>query len=258
MVECKPLRKKRPMTGPVVQWIEIRPDDFRARRDCCPIVYLPLGLCDPCLYGATVGLDLVKAQYYCEEAARRFGGIVAPSQGYHILPQRVLLPVFLCQLRAFARAGFSAALVISGHLGRRQNELRRAAAAFQACSGLVVVVKTDLEWAFGQFCGSHAARYETSQLMAIRPDLVDLSLSDRQLSPGSGGILTLGTSVMEANLREGIAINEALIAAIGRTVAELSGSFSSDQVHAPDDSMVESIWTEILETCPASERCDSQ
>jgi hypothetical protein len=72
------------MTSTSVRWAELRPDDFRARRDACPIVYLPIGLCEPHGHIAALGLDLLKAEYYCEQAAQRFGGVVAPAQGYHI------------------------------------------------------------------------------------------------------------------------------------------------------------------------------
>ena len=71
-------------TSTSVRWAELRPDDFRARRDACPIVYLPIGLCEPHGHIAALGLDLLKAEYFCEQAAQRFGGIVAPAQGYHI------------------------------------------------------------------------------------------------------------------------------------------------------------------------------
>jgi hypothetical protein len=33
---------------------------------------------------APFGLDTIKAVYLCEEASRRFGGVVAPTQGYQI------------------------------------------------------------------------------------------------------------------------------------------------------------------------------
>jgi creatinine amidohydrolase len=120
-----------------VRWAELRPDDFRARRDACPIVYLPIGLCEPHGHIAALGLDLIKAEYFCEQAAQRFGGIVAPAQGYHIhecgfhapwlaevvgeenpflgaIPPHVMLHLFLYQLRSFALAGFQGVIAVSG------------------------------------------------------------------------------------------------------------------------------------------------
>jgi creatinine amidohydrolase len=128
------------MTSTPVRWAELRPDDFRARRDACPIVYLPMGLCEPHGHIAALGLDLLKAEYFCEQAAQRFGGIVAPAQGYHIhecgfhapwlaevvgeenpflgaIPPHVMLHLFLYQLRSFALAGFQGVIAVSGHAG---------------------------------------------------------------------------------------------------------------------------------------------
>src|SRR5271156_2906182 len=146
-----------------VRWAELRPDPFRERLAACPIVYLPIGLCEPHGHVAALGLDLLKAEYYCEEAARRHGGIVAPAQGYHIhecgfhapwleevvgeenpflagLPPYVMTYLFLYQLRAFANTGFKAIVAISGHGGGSQKDLRRVASAFTSKTGIPVVV----------------------------------------------------------------------------------------------------------------------
>ncbi|MBC8012203.1 MAG: creatininase family protein [Burkholderiales bacterium] len=233
-----------------VRWAELRPDDFRARLDACPLVYLPIGLVEPHGHVAALGLDLLKADYYCDEAARRFGGIVAPSQGYHIhecgfhapwlaevvgnenpylaaLPPHVMVTLFLYQLRAFANTGFRAIVAVSGHSGGSQNDLRLAAAAFSAATGVTVIVKTDSEWVEGLYTGDHAGRYELSQLLAIRPDLVDLSLLNRRHEPDSGGQLALGDDAAEATAEHGRAINDAILASIGRTVATLRDTFAA-------------------------------
>ena len=171
-----------------VRWSDLRPDDFLRRQSACPIVYMPIGLCEPHGHVAALGLDTLKADYYCEEAAERFGGIVAPTQGYHIhecgfhkpwldevvgdtnpllagMPPRVVCYHFLYQLRAFANAGFHAVIVVSGHAGGSQKDLRRVAKAFTKSTGIPVAVKTDPEW--GGYEGDHAGAYEISQLQAI-------------------------------------------------------------------------------------------
>jgi 3-hydroxyisobutyrate dehydrogenase-like beta-hydroxyacid dehydrogenase len=43
---------------PAVRWAELRPDDFRARLNACPVVYLPIGLVEPHGHVAALGLDL--------------------------------------------------------------------------------------------------------------------------------------------------------------------------------------------------------
>jgi len=230
--------------GPLVRWAELRPDDFCMRRDLFPIVYLPIGLCEPHGHIAALGLDLLKAEYYCEQAADRFGGVVAPAQGYHIhecgfhapwlaevvgeenpllaaVPPHVMLHLFLYQLRAFALAGFKGVIAVSGHAGGSQNDLRLVANAFTEKTALPVIVKTDPEWIPHLHAGDHAGRYEISQLMDIRPDLVDLSLLDRRFAANSGGRLAVGEDAAESSAAYGHALNEAIIAAIGEAAVGL-------------------------------------
>jgi creatinine amidohydrolase len=258
-----------------VHWAELRPDDFRARRDRVPVVYLPLGLCEPHGHVAALGLDLIKAEHYCTEAARRFGGIVAPSQGYHIhesgfhapwlaevvgeenpllaaIPPHVMLRLFLYQLRAFALAGFRGVVALSGHSGGSQEDLRRVASAFSSATGLPVSVRSDPECIPDLHGGDHAGRYEISQLLAIRPDLVDLSLLWRKNEPGSGGRLALGDDAGEAEAAYGRMINEAIIAALG----EITKRFTTapGPVVEPGKltyDFVEALWRDIEATMPA-------
>src|SRR5262249_22800651 len=158
--------------------------------------------------------------YYCDAAARRFGGIVAPAQGYHIhecgfhalwlaevvgeenalmaaIPPHVMLHLFLYQLRTFANAEFRVVIAVSGHSGGSQEDLRRAAGVFARATGLRVIVKADPEWVAGVYSGDHAGKYELSQLLAMRPDLVDLSLIKQP--PLVGPRFALGGDAAEAS-----------------------------------------------------------
>jgi creatinine amidohydrolase/Fe(II)-dependent formamide hydrolase-like protein len=154
------------MTSTPVRWAELRPDDFRARRDACPIVYLPIGLCEPHGHIAALGLDLLKAEYFCEQPAQRFGGVVAPAQGYHI-----------------HECGFHAPWL--AEVVGEENPFLGAIPPH----------------------GDHAGRYEISQLMDIRPDLVDLSLLDRQFEANSGGRLAVGEDAAESSAAYGHTLN---------------------------------------------------
>ncbi|MDE0836688.1 MAG: creatininase family protein [Akkermansiaceae bacterium] len=248
-----------------VRWSDLRPDDFLERQRACPIVYMPIGLCEPHGHVAALGLDTLKADYYCEEAAERFGGIVAPTQGYHIhecgfhkpwldevvgdsnpllagMPPQVVCYHFLYQLRAFANAGFHAVIVVSGHAGGSQIDLRRVAKAFTNSTGIPVVVKTDPEW--GGYEGDHAGAYEISQLQAIHPEAVDLSLLERMNDEGSGGRLALGLDAAEASPEKGKEINETIIAAIGAVAEDIRGG---TPIKEPIDyQLIEEIWSGVL------------
>lgn len=239
------------------------------------MAFLPIGLCEPHGQIAALGLDTIKADYYCDEAARRFGGIVAPTQGYHIhecgfhapwleevvgeenpllggMPPHVICYHFLYQLRAYANAGFRAVIVVSGHSGGSQIDLRRVADKFAAVCEIEVCVKTDPEWVEDLYQGDHAGKYEISQLMAIAPGLVDMTLLDEGRRPGSGGRLALGGDASEASQEHGKRINEAIVGAIGERVTEVRSRLGGKPLADPRISYekTESIWREILDQSP--------
>jgi creatinine amidohydrolase len=247
------------------------PDEFRARRATAPLAWLPLGLCEPHGHIAAYGLDTIKAEWLCTEAARRFGGIVAPTQAWHIhetgyharwledvigeeegelgtLPPDVLLRTFLYQLRALANAGFHAVIAVSGHAGGNQHDLRRVAAAFSAQVPVAVEVFADPELVAGTFAGDHAGRFEISQLMAIRPDLVDLSRLRRGGEPGAGGSLAIGGDPAEATPEHGRAILEAQVAFLGEVTKQprLASALAAPPAGRVTLAATEEIWTGLV------------
>lgn len=225
-----------------VRWAELRPKEFESRLAAQPVVYLPMGLCEPHGHVAAMGLDTLKADYICEQAAARFGGIVAPTQGYHIhetgyhapfleemvgaanprlaaLPPDVVLRTLLFQLRAFVNAGFRAVVVVSGHNGA-QADLRLVAAEFMKLVPLPVIVHSDPELVAGTYPGDHAGKFEVSQLLYCRPELVDL---DRVPNAASHpwGRFAQGADAGEASGEYGRLVIEAMIEQVGELVAAL-------------------------------------
>lgn len=252
-----------------VRWAHLRPDDFLKRQGECPLIYLPFGLCEPHGHIAPFGLDTLKADYYCEEAAKRFGGIVAPTQGYHIhecgghgpwldetvgpdqnpylggMPPYVVCYHLLYQLRAFANAGFRAIVGVSGHHGPSPADLRKVGDAFSKATGIPVFIQSDPEWCEGQYVNDHAGKYEISQLLALYPESIEMSLINRQHEEGSGGRLALNPDAGEATAEHGVAINEAIIAAIGEHVKTIE--FAPEQDKPLDYADTEAIWKSIVE-----------
>jgi creatinine amidohydrolase len=251
-----------------VAWAELLPDEFRERLEHFPLAYLPFGLVEPHGHVAAFGLDTLKAEWLCLEAARRFGGIVAPTQTWHIhetgyhapwleavvgshnprlggIPPHVILHLLVFQLRAIANAGFAAAVLLTGHSGGNEHDLRLVGDAFAAEFGLKVLVLRDVDLVLGRFEGDHAGRFEISQLMAIRPELVDLSLLERQHQPGSGGRLALGDDAGEASRGFGQQILDNSLEHFG---ALLSGLGRLDPTLIPRVSIgaAEALWQQIL------------
>jgi creatinine amidohydrolase len=250
-----------------VCWEDLLPEEFEARLTKFPVVYLPLGLCEPHGHIAPFGLDTHKARYLCEESARRFGGIVAPTMAYQIhetgyhapwlkevmgginprlaaLPPHVVLESFLYQLRAFRNAGFKGVVAVSGHHGGNQEDLRKVARAFSAAFPIDHFVCSDPELVAGLYEGDHAGRYEISQLLAIRPDLIDLGRVERARSDRLGRFAQ-NPDADEASAALGADILEAALASIRRALEEFALKPSSESTFIPMESMV-AVWASIL------------
>ncbi|MDX6299450.1 MAG: creatinine amidohydrolase [Nocardioidaceae bacterium] len=224
-----------------VRWGELKPEEFLNRLARRPVAYLPMGMVEPHGHAAAFGLDMIKADYLCDEAAARFGGIVAPSQTYHIhetgfhgtwlqevmgevnprlggLPPDVVMRALLFQLRVCVNAGFRAVMVVSGQNGA-QGDLRLVADEFMSLVPVPVVVRSDPELVHGTFPGDHAGRYELSQLLYIRPDLVDMTRLGR-VADDPLGRFAQNPDAHEATAEYGKQVVETQIDRIGELVEQ--------------------------------------
>jgi len=262
-------------TGTKTLWSELLPYEFKRRLDECPIVYLPLGLCEPHGQVSAFGLDTLKAEWLCRRTAETAGGIVAPSMGYHIheagyharwledevgeenphmtgIPPVPFIHMFLYQLRAFANAGFRKIVVLSGHSGGNQRDLRLAADAFmKRFPSVEAWVRSDPELVEGLYEGDHAGKYEISQLMYIRPELVEMDRENLGDQPGSGGRLALGADAAEASIELGGRIMEACLARMVEEAERMKREWNEDRSDAAafpriSYSDIEKIWSEVL------------
>jgi Uncharacterized protein, putative amidase len=234
-----------------VLWSELLPYEFKRRIAETPIVYLPLGICEPHGQIAAFGLDTLKAEWLCEQAAWLEGGIVAPALGYQMheagfharwledtvgehnahmtgMPPHVMLYFFLYQLRSFANAGFRGIVVVSGHSGGNQEDYRRAAALFEDKTGIRVRVVSDPELVAGLHEGDHAGKYEISQLLYLRPELVDMSKASLADEAGCGGALAIGDDAMQADAGLGERIMKDCLKALAELVEAMKESIEPD------------------------------
>jgi len=163
------------------------------------------------------------------------------------LPPDLLLRTFLYQMRALANSGFRAVIAVSGHAGGNQHDLRRVATAFAAHVPLAIEVFADPELVAGKFQGDHAGKFELSQLLAIRPELVDLGRLDRRRVAGAGGRLALGDDAAEATAEQGRSILEAQLTALGEVVRNrIMPRLTTPPAPRVSLRGTERIWVEII------------
>jgi creatinine amidohydrolase len=184
-----------------------------------PLCYLPLGTLEWHGEHNAIGLDALKAHAICLRAARQSGGAVAPplfwatdsreeledgryltggvehGERYHVPGNMFWLRPETYQglledlYETMWRRGFRAILVLCGHWSRYTlPSVRASGEAFQARhpeTGWAMVIDYEIVPDL-HYPHEHAAGGETSLLMAIRPELVDLSKTfetDASLGP---------------------------------------------------------------------------
>jgi len=255
-----------------VKWEELLPEEFLQRLEANPAVFLPMGICEPHGHIAPFGLDTLKAEYLCEEAAKRFGGVAAPALGYQIhetgfhapwleevvgevnprmtaMPTHIILHFFLYQLRAFVNAGFRTVYVVSGHAGGNQEDLRLAAGEFMKAVPVNVLVKADPELAGEPFEGDHAGKYEISQLLYLRPDLMDMERLER-IKTAPFYRFAQGMDAPEASAETGEEIMEMILGNINK---DLEAVTFPDEARIPAPihyDVVEQVWQAVFARKP--------
>jgi len=192
-----------------VQFEEMFPWEFAQAMARAPLCYLPLGVGEWHGEHSAVGLDAIKAHTICVHAAQLSGGVVVPAvywatdyredlkdgtyltggiemgERYHVpgnmfwLRPETYHNLLLDMYEAMRRRGFRAIVVVTGHWHERVHlpTIRATGTQFLAeHPGMKWQLLTDQDVVPDlHYPREHAAGGETSLLMAIRPDLVDVS-----------------------------------------------------------------------------------
>jgi len=202
-----------------VQFEEMFPWQFAEAIAEARICYLPIGTLEWHGEHNALGLDAIKAHAVCVRAAQQSGGIVVPplywatdtreelgdgryltggvehGERYHVpgnmywIRRETYHSLLMDIYEAMRRRGFQVIVVVSGHWPEATLSVVRASGEeFVKRHGNVGwLLVTDQEVAADQgYMHEHAAGGETSLLMAIRPELVDLSKTletDGELRP---------------------------------------------------------------------------
>ncbi len=165
---------------------ELSPADLERLLANRPVVILPFGTIEWHSYHLPLGLDSLKAQALCEQLASRADAALGPLTPWAVggvpFPHTIRFDLDLIEtlmVRIFeqmAILGFRVVIGLTGHYGLEQTlAIKRASLKVMRAYPITV-------WAAGEFesvidldyRGDHAARWETSLLWALRPDLVHL------------------------------------------------------------------------------------
>ena len=180
--------------GPEVRYDRLRPAELFARREEAPILWLPCGVLEWHGEHNPFGLDFVKAHSLCVRAAQAAGGVVVPpvwtgtggltigrggSMAVRPTTWRLLLEDLFAQFEA---GGWRVCVAVSGHYPSdtvpetHKRVLKEAAHAYMRGHALRIWALSENELSADVgYPGDHAAYGETCVLMALHPELVDVS-----------------------------------------------------------------------------------
>ena len=183
----------------------LRPKELEEAQAACPTIFQPLGTIEWHGLHNVVGVDAVKAHALCVRAAQRGGGLVAPSlyggvgglsepHTFIMDPEnnvfsRLLRPWIEQLCREMARDGFKAIIMLTGHYGAAQQiVVRETAVRMSRALNIPVLGTPEYMLALDvEYTGDHAAWGETSLMMHLFPDTVDLSRLGDPPHRGVGG-----------------------------------------------------------------------
>lgn len=188
-----------------VRWERMFQDQLERAFAEFPLVYFPYGLCEPHGPHNALGLDALKAHGIACRAALEYGGIVAPTDYWHIhgfggysawaaqwvgevdrawltcVPPWIHFKNICYHIRTADVLGFHAAILITGHYGPNWEDLKTLVDRIQPYVGTRLYALPDFEAnqpgfdKDGQSGGDHAGKIETSLLWAVCPECVDVS-----------------------------------------------------------------------------------
>jgi len=257
---------------PRVLWHELFRDEFENAVAARPVCYLSYGLSEPHGEQNAMGLDGLKAHALVERAAQAHGGVVAPPVWWHVhetprglewlaqqnaphpyltcVPAVVFLHQLVYQLRAVEAAGFRCAIAVTGHYGGIEVDMKQVCEVYSRRRPLRAAALADWEAIrYRDYRGDHAGRCETSQLWALRPDLVDISRIPEE--PFDGVRFASSHDARHSSRLEGERIVASQVEFLQRLAGELlrqaEGCPPPERIDAAE---AEVIWLEILADQP--------
>jgi creatinine amidohydrolase len=174
---------------PKMRYQELLPHEFDVIVKSTPVAYVPLGTLEYHGPHLAVGNDALKSEAICARACARTGGVLVPTLywgiggGHKEYPATIMVRDQLLAdllddvLAGLYRVGFRVLVVLTGHYpGEQVQAVKQAAERLrQAHADVRVWGLPEYEAYPEERRADHAAKWETSILMHLRPELVDMS-----------------------------------------------------------------------------------
>lgn len=221
-----------------MKYERMMPREIEALLRDCPAAILPWGALEWHGHHLAIGLDAIKASAIADGVADRAGATSLPPvyAGYQTMkPHRGfrhciemsastvggMVRDYVSQL---ANEGFRLIVIITGHYGRRHVDLLRFHAEQVAAE---VGVKT---WVLAEYevaqdlgyGGDHAARWETSLLWHVAPELVDIERYRDDLTGDEQGVMGENPAAT-ASAEDGGRVFNAIVERIADRMLEILG-----------------------------------
>ena len=163
----------------------MRPEQIEAAKAQRPAIYVACGSVEWHGYHNPVGLDTLKAHEQLVGLAGRLGGLVYPpiflgAGGGHtrwpssfMVAAEPMIRIVADLLHGFERDGYRKAILLSGHYPNQREYMLPAVALYRDEGGAMDILSLIENQAPG-VAGDHAAKYETSFMLYLCPELVDM------------------------------------------------------------------------------------
>jgi creatinine amidohydrolase len=231
-----------------VQMQFMRPAQLEKALREFPVAYVPFGLIEWHGRHLPLGNDALKAHGILVKAAEQFGGAVYPPVYFHEnFPRDTLVPVIRELFQRLKKTGFRVLLGVTGHNIQGQIDMINQALKPVLADGTVAgVALHEVTLSKGEESNSdHAAKWETSNMMFLYPELVDMAaLGSGPLAPkmkppdGIGGLDPREHASVEVGRR-----NVQLAAeAIGKKAKELLEGLPARPKDAPAPATTPDKW----------------
>ncbi len=166
---------------------EMRPAELAEAREKASLVYVPIGSTEYHGWHLPVGFDAMHAYELCLRAAEQTGGVVLPAthwgtqghEGYAgslLLAKETIANLMRDVLERLADQQYRPIVICTGHYPRVQGELLKEVAAKHTGSypDTRVLVLDPFNLHPTDQHAEHAGKIETSVMLYLRPDLVDM------------------------------------------------------------------------------------